>query len=257
MYIDAHCHLEKETYGDELGQVLQRAWAANFTHLIAVGATRVVEGAKEVLTLVTTDPRIFGTIGIHPHDAASAGEAEIKFVESAVETAKIVALGEIGLDYYYDNSPREQQKVLFSRLLRIAKEKNIPAMLHVRDAHPDTLKILDEVGLPKRGGVVHCFTGDVYQARDYVARGMYLSIAGVVTFKTAESLREAVKATPIERLLLETDCPYLAPVPYRGKRNEPAYMVQTAQVVAELKGLTPDVLGQICSENTRRIYNLC
>ena len=256
MYIDAHCHLEEETYGAELDAIVSRAFAAGLTHLVAVGASRVSGGATEVVRLAERYPTIHAAVGIHPHDAALVTEADVATIAALLPHPKVVALGEVGLDYYYDSSPRQEQRQVFRRFLAMAREANIPVMLHVRDAHPDCWALLDEVGLPARGGVVHCFTGGPAEAKEYLARGMYLSIPGVVTFKNAENLREAVRQAPLDRLLLETDCPYLAPVPYRGKRNEPAYLVKTAEAVAALRGLPASEIGRITCANTLRCFGL-
>ncbi len=256
MYIDAHCHLERETYGDELPEVMARARRAGLTHFVAVGATRVTQGAREVVELAAAHADVYCTVGIHPHDAGAATAEDEALIAALCERPKVVALGEIGLDYYYDNSPRQAQQALFARLLALAKRRDLPAMLHVRDAHEDAWRILDEVGLPARGGVVHCFTAGPREAEAYLSRGMHLSIPGVVTFKSAEPLREAVRQMPLERLLLETDCPYLAPVPYRGKRNEPAYLVATAAAVGQERGLSADEVGERARQNTMRLFGL-
>ncbi len=256
MYIDAHCHLERETYGDELEAVIARAEAAGLSHFVAVGATRVLQGAREAVAMAQTRENVFATAGIHPHDAAAATPEDERELEDLLSRPKVVALGEIGLDYYYDNSPRAEQQALFSRLLGVAKRRNLPIMLHVRDAHEDAWKALDAVGLPERGGVVHCFTAGPTEAEQYLGRGMYLSIPGVVTFKNAEPLRQAVRQMPLDRLLLETDSPYLAPVPHRGKRNEPSYLVATAEAVAKERGMSGAELGEIARQNTMRVFGL-
>ncbi|MEM6531062.1 MAG: TatD family hydrolase [Myxococcota bacterium] len=259
MYLDAHCHLERGTFGDELEAVLERAFAAGLTHIIAVGATRVVDGAHEAVALAESDPRIFATAGVHPHDVAKASEADFAVVRDYLDHPRVVSLGEIGLDYHYDFAPKELQILRFEEQLELAKDANMPVMLHTREAHADTLACLDRIGLPERGGVVHCFTGTPNEASDYLDRGMYLSIPGVVTFKgkSADPLREAISdVIPLERLFIETDSPYLAPVPYRGRRNEPAYVVETAGKVAELKGLGRDALGAQTRANAIRFFRL-
>lgn len=256
MYIDAHCHLEVGTYGEELDAVIDRAFAAGFSHLVAVGASRVADGADEAVALATRYPQIYATAGIHPHEAQQATEADVEKVARHLAHPKVVALGEVGLDFYYDNSPRARQRALLERFLGLACEHDIPVMLHIRDAHAEAMAALDAVGVPARGGVVHCFTAGVAEARGYLARGLHLSIPGVVTFKKAENLREAIQQVPSDRLLLETDCPYLAPVPYRGKRNEPAYMVATAAAVGALKGISGPEMGDLAAANTKRLFGL-
>lgn len=256
MYIDSHCHIERETYGDGLEAVLERARAAGLSHLIVVGATRVAEGAREALALAERLPWVFATAGIHPHDAGRATEDDLGFVEHAMAHPKVVSFGEIGLDYYYDHAPREVQRQVFARQLRAAVAVDEPAMLHVRDAHEDTWRVLDEVGLPARGGVVHCFTGGPREAAEYLARGMLLSIPGVVTFRNAEALREVVRTMPLDRMLIETDSPYLAPVPHRGQRNEPAFVVATAAKIAEVRGTNGEEIGRVTRDNAIRFFRL-
>lgn len=259
MYVDAHCHLEKHTFGDELAAVIERAFAAGLTKIVAVGATRVVAGAHEAVALAQTDERIYATAGVHPHDVAKARDEDFAVVASYLSHPRVVSLGEIGLDYHYDFAPRELQIRRFEEQLTLAKTANLPVMLHTREAHSDTLACLDEIGLPERGGVVHCFTGTPAEAKDYLDRGMYLSIPGVVTFKgkSSEPLREAVRdIIPLERMFIETDSPYLAPVPYRGKRNEPAYVVETAAKIAELRGLSVEELGRATAQNAENFFQL-
>lgn len=256
MYVDAHCHLERDTYGDELPEVLARAEQAGFSHLVAVGASGVAAGAREVVRLAEAQPFVFAAVGIHPHDAGRVQPPDEQAIAALLSHPKVVALGEIGLDYYYDNAPRPRQREVFRRLLALGCDRDVPVMLHVRDAHADTWPVLDEVGVPRRGGVIHCFTGGPEEARAYLERGLYLSIPGVVTFKSAEALRQAVWEAPLERLLLETDCPYLAPVPYRGRRNEPSYLTATAEVVGALKGLTGAQMGEVARQNAIRFFGL-
>jgi TatD DNase family protein len=256
LFIDAHCHLERATYDEELDAVIDRAFAAGLTHLIAVGASSRLNGATEAVALAKTDPRIFAAVGFHPHEAAQMRAEDLDRLSVLLKEPKVVALGEIGLDYYYDHSPRQQQRHAFGELLRLGRSGKHPIMLHVRDAHADTVALLDEVGLPPAGGVVHCFTGGPAEAQEYLQRGMYLSIPGVVTFKSAQALRDAVQIIPVDRLLIETDSPYLAPVPHRGKRNEPAFLVHTAQAIGALLGMSGPDLGSIARENTLRLFRL-
>lgn len=256
MYIDAHCHLEAETYAAELPDVIARAEAIGMSHFIAVGATRGVLGAQEAVALAEQRANVFATCGIHPHDALQATEANVELIAQLAKHPKVVGIGEIGLDYYYDNSPKEVQQSVFKTFLRLAQTLDLPVMLHIRDAHADCWQILDEVGLPRRGGMVHCFTAGPDEAKEYLARGMYLSIPGVITFKNADPLRAAVAETPLDRLFIETDSPYLAPIPYRGKRNEPSYIVKTAEAIGMLKGLSAAQVGEATSKNTSDFFRL-
>lgn len=254
MYIDAHCHLERATYGDELDAVIQRAFAADLIGLVAVGASHRIAGAEEALALARRHTRIAATCGIHPHEAEQATERDFDELARIADEPEMVAIGEVGLDYYYDHSPRATQRQVFERLARLARQRNLPLMLHVRDAHEDAWSVLDDVGLPERGGVVHCFTAGVRESVEYLRRGLYLSIPGVVTFTKSNDLREAVALAPAERLLVETDSPYLAPVPHRGRRNEPAYVVATTAALAAVRGLTPAQAASLTVHNARRLF---
>ncbi len=258
MLTDAHCHLEVETYGDALPGVMQRARAAGVGRFIAVGASGITDGAEEALRLATREADVYAAVGIHPHEAhlAAAQPASLARLEQCLAQPRAVSLGEVGLDYHYDAATAALQKQLLPQFIAMACRHAKPLMLHVRDAHDDCLAILDAQPLPPRPGVVHCFTAGVREAQAYLARGFYLSIAGVVTFKNAAALREAVQQTPVERLLVETDCPYLTPVPHRGKRNEPALVVHTAAVVAELKGISAAELARQTSANAARLFAL-
>ena len=188
MYIDAHCHLERATFGDELDEVIARAFSAGLTHIIAVGASGVTEGAREAVALAERVPGILAAIGLHPHEAAKARAADVDTIAELLAHPRVVSLGEVGLDYHYDFAPHDVQLEVFRWMLQLARAHNTPIMLHTREAHRDTLALIDEVGLPERGGVVHCFTGNESEARDYVERGLHLSIPGVVTFKNRQSL---------------------------------------------------------------------
>ncbi len=256
MLVDAHCHLERETYGDELVAVIERARAAGITRFVAVGAARVLGGASEVVELAARWPWIYAAVGLHPHDADKASPADEEALLALLSRPKVVALGEIGLDYHYDHAAGRTQRALFARLLAAGRRLEVAVMLHVREAHEDTLAIIDDVGLSSRGGVVHCFGGGPAEAEAYLARGFMLSIPGVITFKGAEALREAVRVVPLDRLLVETDCPYLAPVPYRGKRNEPAYITATVAALAAAKGLAAEEVAAATYANAVRFFRL-
>jgi TatD DNase family protein len=258
MLIDAHCHIEKEYYGDDVGGVIERALAAGVVKMVAVGASRVLEGAREAIALADSYDMIYATAGIHPHEAQHATEEAFKTIESMLDHPKIVALGEVGLDYYYDNSPRDVQRAVFKRFLEMGKKSDRPIMLHIRErqAHEDCWRMVDEIGLGPKGGVVHCFSAGPEEARAYLERGFKLSIPGIVTFKKASDLRQAVIETPLEELMLETDAPYLAPVPHRGKTNEPSFLTHTAACVAQLKGVSVEEIGRVTSRTASAFYGL-
>lgn len=256
MFIDSHCHLERHTFNDELDAVIQRAFDAGLSHMVAVGASSVAEGAVEANALAERESRIYATAGIHPHDAGKTTQKDIDAIADIAKKPRVVSVGEIGLDYFYDHAPKDVQRDVFEKQIAIAHAVDKPIMLHIRDAHDDAYAVLDASGIPKAGGIVHCFTGGPEEAEQYLKRGMYLSIPGVVSFKKSVELQEAVKMIPLERMLIETDTPYLAPVPFRGKRNEPAYVVHTAEKIAELRGSTRDAIGEATRTNALRIFRI-
>ena len=252
--IDAHCHLEAADYPD-VEEVLARSRAAGLVHAIIVGQLQKPGDFGRASSLARAHPDLLtATLGIHPHDAAAATADDFAALEATCAGADIAAVGEAGLDYYYDRSPREVQAQAFRRQCRLAVRLGKPLVVHVRDAHDDCLAVLREEGVAC--GVIHCFTGDKGAVRGYLDLGFHISISGVVTYKKTEALQEAVGLVPLDRLLVETDCPYLAPVPFRGKRNEPAFVAQTAAKVAQLKGLTPEALALIAAKNTVALFRL-
>ncbi|HSN91808.1 MAG TPA: TatD family hydrolase, partial [Anaeromyxobacteraceae bacterium] len=202
-------------------------------------------------------PDLFAaTIGVHPHECARVPEADWEMAERLARDPRVVGVGETGLDFHYDHSPRDVQEASFRRSIATAKAVGKPVVVHVREADEVCARVLREEGVPAAGGVVHCFTGDAGDARAYLDLGLFVSVAGVVTFRNAEAIREAVRIVPRDRLLVETDCPYLAPVPHRGRRNEPAFVVETARKVAELWGVPVAEAARVTSENARRLFRL-
>jgi len=250
--VDGHCHLEPDHYPD-IAPVLARMAAAGVVHAVVVGQFQAPGDFGRALAVARSHPaRLTATLGIHPHEAARATEADFAFLQAACETAEVHAVGEAGLDFYYDRSPRDVQDAVFRRQCRLSVKVGKPLVVHVRDAHAECAEILrSERPTP---GVIHCFTGDLAAARTYLDLGFALSISGVVTYKKTEALAEAVRFAPMDRLLVETDSPYLAPVPFRGKKNEPAYVVETARRVAELKALPLEQAAETTSLNAARMY---
>ena len=252
--VDSHAHLDLDD-PREVEAVAARAREAGVTRIVCVGLWRGPGDFGNALALATADPAFFSaTIGIHPHEAARVPEADWAAAEALARDPRVVAVGEIGLDFHYDHSPRDVQEAAFRRSLRAAHAAGKPVVVHVREADALCARVLREEGVPAAGGVIHCFTGDAAAARVYVALGLYVSVAGIVTFKTAGAIREAVGVVPRDRLLVETDSPYLAPVPFRGKRNEPAHVVETARKVAEIWGATLDEVAEVTGENARRLF---
>jgi TatD DNase family protein len=251
--VDTHCHLDDEKFDADRDQVIERALAAGVELMMAIGTGGELDVA---IRQAERYPFIYATVGVHPHDAASATPETFARLRDLAGHPKVLAIGEIGLDYHYDFSPRDVQRSVFDRQLELAVAVRKPIVIHTREAWEDTL---DAIGtslgtcLP-HGGIMHCFTGDAAQARQALTLGFHLSFGGVLTFPKAESLREAARITPEDRLLVETDCPYLAPVPHRGKRNEPAFVLDTARRLAQVRGAT---LEAVAASTTRNFRDLC
>ncbi|RII27698.1 MAG: radical SAM protein [Geobacter sp.] len=253
--IDSHAHIYEKEFHPDFSEMLQRAGDAGVSHIIAVGAD--LESSRQACDLATRYEHIHCAVGIHPHDACRVTDNCYDVVrELATVNTKVVGIGEIGLDFYRDRSPRDIQEAVFRRFVRLARALSLPVIIHDRDAHDRVMTILREEKAEEVGGVLHCFSGDLAMARECVEMGFFISIPGTVTFPSNESLREVVRGIKIEHLLLETDCPYLSPVPHRGKRNEPAHVRLTAKKVAELKGLSLYDVGRITSFNTRRLFGI-
>ncbi|HTP29856.1 MAG TPA: TatD family hydrolase [Anaeromyxobacteraceae bacterium] len=257
MFIDSHAHLDFEDYEGDLAGVLARARSGGVDRIVLIGLWRAAGHFGRALELVSSEPEYFAaTVGIHPHDCARVPEEDWRALQALSQDPRVIGVGETGLDFHYDHSPRSVQEASFRRSIGIAKSAQKPIVVHVREADEACARVLAEEGVPSSGGVIHCFTGDWTSAKRYLDLGLHLSVAGVVTFKSAEELRAVVKGVPRDRLLVETDSPYLAPIPYRGKRNEPAYVAQTVAKVAELWGLPLKKTADITAENARRLFRL-
>ncbi len=255
--LDSHAHLDFEDYQGDLDEVVARARAAGVCRIVLIGLWRAPGAFGNALELAAREPTYFAaTIGVHPHDCSRVPEEDWRTMEQLARDPRVVGVGETGLDFHYDHSPRPVQEASFRRSLAAAKAAMKPVVIHVREADEACVRVLESEGVPEAGGVIHCFSGDWARAKAYLDLGLHLSVAGVVTFKAAADLREAVRKAPRDRLLVETDCPFLAPVPHRGKRNEPAHVARTAEKVAELWGLPVDEVGEITTENARRFFRL-
>ena len=253
--IDSHAHLDFEDYTADLDGVVARARAAGLERVVCVGLWRAPGAFGNALELAARDPSFFAaTVGIHPHECARVPEEDWARHEALARDPRVAAVGETGLDFHYDHSPRPVQEAAFRRSLAIARDAGKPVVVHVREADEACVRVLREEGVPPAGGVIHCFTGDASAARAYLDLGLFVSVAGVLTFKTAEPIRDAVRIVPRDRLLVETDCPFLAPIPHRGKRNEPAWVVETARKVAEVWGTTLDEVARVTTENARTLF---
>jgi TatD DNase family protein len=254
--VDTHCHLADRAFHGDLDAVLERAAEAGVTTVIAVGAIGPIEADRRAVEIGEAHERVFAAVGVHPHDAKSCDAARIAQLTELARSKRVVAIGESGLDFHYMHSPRAAQEISFRRHLELAAKLDLPIVIHCRDAEPRVAEIVREDGMPARGGVIHCFTGDVAAAHEFVEMGFYISFSGIATFKNAGALRAAVSAVPDDRILVETDAPYLAPEPYRGKRNEPAYVVRTSEVLARARGIDPDRLADQISANASRLFRL-
>ena len=257
MFIDSHAHIDGEEFDADRVEVVERARAAGVRAILNVGTGDPHSGSLErAVSVAEGFEGVYAAAGVHPHDARLYDDAaERRLLEVLRGSKRVVALGEIGLDYHYDNSPREVQQEVFRRQLGLAQDEGLPVIIHTRDADEDTAKIMREE-LTGRGtrGVMHCFGGGWPLASVALDFQFMISFAGNVTFKKADALREVARLVPAERLLVETDCPYLSPVPLRGRRNEPAHVVETVRFLAELRGTTPEELGRATSENFHDLF---
>lgn len=234
---DTHCHLDFETFAGDFDGVVARARAAGVERLCTIGAGRDMDSARAALDVARAHAGwVCATVGVHPHDARVVTDAVVDALERLAADPLVVAIGEVGLDYHYEHSPREQQREVFRRFVAVARRVRKPLTIHTREAPEETLAILREEGARDVGGIIHCFSEDAAFARAALDLGFVASFSGIVTFKSAASVREAARLQPPDAMLVETDAPFLAPAPYRGKRNEPAYVARTAEVLAELRG---------------------
>lgn len=252
MFIDTHAHLDDEKFQDDLIEVLARAKEARVQYIVNVGYDLL--SSQKSVELAKTYPHIYAVVGLHPHDAKEAEEDTYKQLLELAKEEKVVALGEMGLDYYWDNSPRDVQQQVFRRQINLAKELKLPIVVHDRDAHGDIIQILREEKAEEVGGVLHCFSGSWEMAETCLKMGFYISFAGPLTFNNARKLTEIAQKVPLDRILTETDSPYLTPHPFRGKRNEPARVVLVAEKLAALRNEELEKIGEITVENARKVF---
>ncbi|NJD90818.1 MAG: YchF/TatD family DNA exonuclease [Geobacter sp.] len=249
---DSHAHIYGDEYHADFDAMLARAAEAGVKTIIAVGAD--LESSRQAVALAEAHDNIYAAVGIHPHDAAGVADSDYAAIEALASSSRVIAIGEIGLDFYRDRSPRPEQEAVFRQFIRLARKLGKPVIIHDRDAHERIMAILEEERAAETGGVLHCFSGDVAMAQQCIAMGFYISIPGTVTYANNHQLHAVVKSVKIEHMLIETDAPYLTPTPHRGKRNEPAYVRLTAEKVAELKGLSLADVARITSLNTARLF---
>ncbi|NLM94236.1 MAG: TatD family hydrolase [Firmicutes bacterium] len=250
--IDTHAHLTHEDYGGELDRILARACEAGVDRIITIGWD--LPSSIEGLRLADQYPELYAAVGIHPHDASTTTTDALEDLAGLCRSPRVVAIGETGLDYYYDHSPREAQIESFREHIRLARRLNLPVIVHSRDAHADTLKVLREEKVEEVGGVLHCFSGSLEMAEEAMGMGLFISFAGPLTFTNARRLAAVAEGIPLDRLLVETDCPYLTPVPHRGKRNEPAHVALVAARLAEIKGMSLEELAPILWTNSEAAF---
>jgi TatD DNase family protein len=249
MLVDSHCHIDFAE-PDERQALIDRARAAGVGTMLTIGTKG--EELPEVIEIASSDPDIWCTVGIHPHEAEATPDTIMDRLVEMIEHPKVVGIGETGLDFYYDHSPRDRQAQLFRAQCRLARAAGLPVIVHSRNADTETAAILAEEGMSK--GIIHCFSTSRALSEPALALGFHISISGIVTFKNADELRGIVAEIPLDRLLIETDSPYLAPIPLRGRTNEPAFIVHTAAKVAELKGISVEQLGRVTSDNFFRLF---
>jgi TatD DNase family protein len=255
MWFDTHCHLDGENCKDGADAVLSRARAAGVGHFVCIGVGGE-SAQRQAVELAERDPNVWATVGVHPHDAGSFDGAIERTLLELMAHPRVVALGEVGLDYHYDHSPREQQRTVFARMIALAKELEKPLVIHTRSAAADTLELLEREGAREVGGVIHCFSEDRAFAERALELGFDLSFSGIVTFKSARAIQEVAAWAPAERILVETDSPYLSPVPLRGRPCEPAYVVHTARAIAGLRGIELSDLCAITTANAARRFRV-
>ncbi|MGH7813452.1 MAG: TatD family hydrolase [Candidatus Binataceae bacterium] len=254
--VDTHCHLADAKLRGDVEGVLARAADAGVVRMISVGAIGPIENDRLTVEIAERHPNVFAAVGVHPHDAKECTRERIAELRELAKSPRVVAIGESGLDFHYLHSPADAQEDALRRHLELAAELNKPIVIHCRDGERRVVDIVREVGMPPHGGVIHCFSGDTAAAREFLALGFSISFSGILTFKTAAQVRDAARIVPADRVMVETDAPYLAPEPHRGKRNEPAYVIRTLETLAQLRETDPESLGEQVAANAERLFQL-
>lgn len=254
MLFDTHAHLNDEQYNEDLQEVILRAQEAGVSTMVVVGFDRPT--IEKAMVLADTYDFIYACVGWHPVDAIDMTDEDLQWIEDLASHPKVVAIGEMGLDYHWDKSPKDIQKEVFRKQIRLAKKVKLPIVIHNREATADIVEILKEEGAEEVGGIMHCFSGSPEVAKECVKMNFYISLGGPVTFKNAKKPKEVAAEIPLDKLLIETDCPYLAPHPYRGKRNEPGYVKLVAEQIAEIKGLTLEEVADATTNNAKKLFGI-
>jgi TatD DNase family protein len=254
MLFDTHAHLNAEQFDEDLSEVIERAQEEGVEKIVVVGFDRPT--ITKAMELVEQYDFMYASVGWHPVDAIDMTDEDLAWIEQLSSHPKVVALGEMGLDYHWDKSPKEIQKEVFRKQIQLAKKVKLPIVIHNREATADIVEILKEEGASEVGGIMHCFSGSAEVANECLQMNFYISLGGPVTFKNAKKPKEVAEAVPLEKLLIETDCPYLAPHPYRGKRNEPSYVKLVAEQIAELKGITFEEVAKATTTNAQKLFGI-
>jgi len=254
MIFETHAHYDDSAFNKDREEILTSMQASRIEYIVNVSSC--METCRSTIALTEKYPFIYGALGVHPSDTLELNEENIKWIEKKCVLDKIVAVGEIGLDYHWDEPERNIQKKWFIKQLELARKVNLPLIIHSREAAQDTLNIIKEQKAYENGGVIHCFSYDVELAKEYLKMGFYIGVGGVLTFKNAKKLREVVAYAPIEKLVLETDCPYLAPEPYRGKRNNSTYLHYIIEEIAYIKGINKEIVEEITTTNAKTMYRI-
>lgn len=252
--IDSHCHLDSERFTEDQAAVIERALAAGVEHMMSIGTGDGPPGIDCAIRVADRYAAVYATVGVHPHDAKLYNDAVGKELAELLKHPKVLAFGEIGLDYHYDHSPRDVQQAAFAEQMRIAADARLPIVIHTREAWEDTFELIERHWKPTGlGGIMHCFSGGPAEAQRSLDLGFHLSFAGITTFPKSLEIQEAARLCPADRILMETDAPFLAPVPHRGKRNEPAFVAHTAQKLADLRGVTREEIVRATTANFRAL----
>lgn len=254
MLVDTHAHLDMKEYDPDREAVVLRAREAGVSRIVSISTDAA--SARETVRLAGKFEGVFASVGVHPHDAGKIRPGDLEDILTLAAHQKVVAWGEIGLDYHYDHSPRDVQREMFRQQAGLARKAGLPLIIHTREADADTLAVLREEKAGELGGVFHCFSGDENLARASLDMGFHISFSGIITFKKADVLRDVARLVPPDRLLVETDAPFLAPVPFRGKRNEPMHVSIVAARLAEVRGLPPEEIARITTENAAKLFRL-
>jgi TatD DNase family protein len=253
-FVDSHAHLDDERFNEDREELINSLYENGIETVLNPGAD--LNTSKAAVELADKYSFIYAAVGCHPHDSKFMNDETMNIFRELAKNKKVIGIGEIGLDYYYDNSDRDTQRIWFREQIRLAKELDIPYIVHDRDAHEDVFKIMKEEHYSGTRGILHCYSSSVEMAREFVKLGFYISLGGPVTFKKAKTSKLVAKEIPLDRLLIETDCPYLTPEPFRGKRNEPKYVKYVAEEIAAIKEVSIDVIAEKTSENFRKLFCL-